>query len=133
MFYLYEINRVAARSYALDCTALNREVCDRSRITALGIPRCRHEAMVARAMRETRSMWSALDHCLCARSHRRSIVASRVRAQACSACAIVVVLDRRWSAIEHTNRGFTHLSSILPFKPRLHNNDLQHKQNTKIN
>jgi hypothetical protein len=87
--------------------------------------------MAARATRETRSTWSALDLSSCARSHRCSIAASRVRAQARSACAIAIALDRRCSAIERTNRGFTHLSSILPFKPRLHNKDLQHNKTLK--
>jgi hypothetical protein len=40
---------------------------------------------------------------------------------------LVVALDRRCSAIKRTNRGFTHLT-ILPFKPRLHNKDLQHNK-----
>jgi hypothetical protein len=35
MFYLYEKIRVVARSGALDRTALDREVCDRSRVTTL--------------------------------------------------------------------------------------------------
>jgi hypothetical protein len=35
MFYLYENIRVAARSGALDRTALNHEVCDRAHVTAL--------------------------------------------------------------------------------------------------
>jgi hypothetical protein len=35
MFYLYEKIRVVARSGALDRTALDREVCDRSRETTL--------------------------------------------------------------------------------------------------
>jgi hypothetical protein len=82
-------------------------------------------------MREPRSTWSAFDRCSCDRSHRHSIAASRVRAQARSACAIAVALDRRCSAIECTNRGFTHLISILPFKPRLHNKDLQYNKTLK--
>jgi hypothetical protein len=44
---------------------------------------------------------------------------------------LVVALDRRCSAIERTNRGFTHLSSILLFKPHLHNKDLQHNKTLK--
>jgi hypothetical protein len=51
-----------------------------------------------------------------------------VRAQASAAA---VALDRRCSAIERTNRGFTHLSPNLPFKPRLHNKDLQHNKTLK--
>jgi hypothetical protein len=51
-----------------------------------------------------------------------------VRAQASTAA---VALDRRCSAIERTNRGFTHLSPNLPFKPRLHNKDLQHNKTLK--
>jgi hypothetical protein len=51
-----------------------------------------------------------------------------VRAQASAA---TVALDRRCSAIERTNRGFTHLSPNLPFKPRLHNKDLQHNKTLK--
>jgi hypothetical protein len=51
-----------------------------------------------------------------------------VRAQASVAA---IALDRRCSAIERTNRGFTHLSPNLPFKPRLHNKDLQHNKTLK--
>jgi hypothetical protein len=43
---------------------------------------------------------------------------------------LVVALDRRCSAIERTNRGFTHLI-ILLFKPRLHNKDLQDNKTLK--
>jgi hypothetical protein len=75
--------------------------------------------MAARATRELRGVrsiaYDALDR-------------TSVRAQASAAA---VALDHRCSAIERTNRGFTHLSSILPFMPRLHNKDLQHNKTLK--
>jgi hypothetical protein len=131
MFYLYEKIRVAARSGALDRIVYARSHCARSRGVRLsacnhsGIPRRRHEAMAARATCETRSTWSALDRCICA----RLLLPMFERRHA----LLVVALDRRCSAIERTNRGFTHLSSILPFKPRLHNKDLQHNKTLNIN
>jgi hypothetical protein len=52
-----------------------------------------------------------------------------VRAQASAAAT---VLDRTTcSAIERTNWGFALLSPNLLFKPRLHNNDLQHNKTLK--
>jgi hypothetical protein len=51
-----------------------------------------------------------------------------VRAQASAAAT---ALDRRCSAIERTNWVFAHLSPNLPFKPRLHNKDLQHNKTLK--
>jgi hypothetical protein len=75
--------------------------------------------MAARATRE---------YVECARSLMMRSIAQAVRAQASAAS---VALDRRCSAIERTNRGFTHLSPNLPFKPRLHNKDLQHNKTLK--
>jgi hypothetical protein len=94
---------------------LDRIGCARSHcVTALGIPRCRHEAMAARATRETRSTWSALDLYSCARSHRCSIAASRVRAQARSACAIAdVVRSSAPTGASHIKAQFFPLSHVF--------------------
>jgi hypothetical protein len=56
--------RVATRSGALDCIGCTRSWGVRSIArNRSGIPQRRHEAMAARATRETRSMWNALDRC----------------------------------------------------------------------
>jgi hypothetical protein len=123
MFYLYEKIRVAARSGALDCIG-----CARLRVTALefhgaGMKRWRLGRRVKHGLRGVRSISAhALD-----RIGVRSLLPVFERRRA----LLVVALDRRCSAIERTNRGFTHLSSILPFKPRLHNKDLQHNKTLK--
>jgi hypothetical protein len=71
MFYLYEKIRVAARS-----GALNRDVCDRARATALEF----HDAGMKR--------WWLGQHVKHSLRGVRLITASCVRAQARSACAI---------------------------------------------
>jgi hypothetical protein len=122
MFYLYEKIRVTARSSALD-----REVCDRVRVTALefhgvGMKRWRLGRHVKHGLRGVRLIVdNALD-----RIGVQSLLPMFERRHA----LLVVALDRRCSAIERTNRGFTHLT-ILPFKPRLHNKDLQHNKTLK--
>jgi hypothetical protein len=122
MFYLYEKIMVAARSGALDRIGCARSRGVRSSTrNRSGIPQRRHEAMAARATRETRSTWSALD-----RIGVRSLLPMFEHRHA----LLVVALDRRCSAIERTYRGFTHLT-ILPFKQRLHNKDLQHNKTLK--
>jgi hypothetical protein len=67
-------------------SALDHRQCDRAHITALEIPRCKHEAMAARAMCETRADEA------CARSHPLGLNAVRSIAP---------------SALKRTGRGKT--------------------------
>jgi hypothetical protein len=115
MFYLYEKIRVAAKSDALD-----RIGCARSRGVRSSTRNC--SRCVKHGLRGVRSIAdNALD-----RIGVRSLLPMFERRRA----LLVVALNRRCSAIERTNRGFTHLT-ILPFKPQLHNKDLQHNKTLK--
>jgi hypothetical protein len=111
----------------LDRIALDREVCDRARVTVLefhgtGMKRWRLGRRVKHGLRGVRSIAdNVLDHI-----GVRSLLPMFELRHA----LLVVAINRRCSAMERTNRGFTHLI-ILPFKPRLHNKDLQDNKTLK--
>jgi hypothetical protein len=71
----------------------------------------------------------ALDHIRV----RSLLLCVRAQARACLdfAHAIAAALDRSSCAIERTNKNFTLLGSILPFKPRFHCTALQHTKTLK--